>query len=281
MDILYKLEEFITEVSSLEKVCVNKNNIIKIIETKDDAGFLQKMIANNAIKKMKIDFPDRDNQYSSVASLELDWVAAAEVHTDEFLWGGFKILNIFESLGGPSHFWDIYNNDDRFWNNNAQPESEAIWQDFLPKLNYFHKSGHGDDGTFGCILREEGVYPCPIYFYDSGIWFEMEMGMEEYYNKMIECKAVYYWQYFYISPDVIVKKLGNFKPMYEEYSANYFNGPHPFMDKYKDGTFTFSIEGVLHQMEIIIKRFPTLFPGYDTAFFEEKYNALKRAFNNQ
>lgn len=228
---------------------------------------------------VNIDVPKEDWKYLDLGSIMLDWDSITNEHDEEYLWGGFKIHSYSSALSTPSHFWDNYNNDSRFWKNNSQPEAEAIWKEFLPKLNYFQKSGHGDDGTYGCILREEGVYPCPIYFFDSGIWFKMNMSLEEYYDTMIACKAVYYWQYFYIDTQEIVKKLGNYKPVYIEYDAKYLQGPHPFSDKFKDGTFTYSAEGVLHQMKNIIKRFPKLFPDVDLAYFKERCVALEKVLN--
>ncbi|HMJ47188.1 MAG TPA: hypothetical protein VK498_07640 [Ferruginibacter sp.] len=274
MTILQKFEQLITEVSGNTNLKVQQNNID---EVKDSADFFSQRLLARAKERMKVEIPEKDYQYDTIGSLILDWVATTNEPDEEYVWGGFRILSLIESLGVPSHFWDNYNNDSRFWKNNPQPEAEAIWEKFLPKLNYFHKSGHGDDGTFGCILREEGVYPCPIYFYDSGIWFKMDMTLEEYYNTMISCKAVYYWQYFYIDTEEIVKKLGNYKPRYVEYEAYYYNGPHPFLDKFEDGTFTTSAEAVSHQMKNIIKRFPKLFPDVDLTLFKEKCKALERA----
>jgi|GEM_PF-1246816 len=275
MIIIEKLNNFIKELdnTSLE---VNENNSEEVIK---NAGFLSQRILTRAKDSIKVEIPEEDYQYNSISALTLDWSSTTNEPNEEYLWGGFKILGLFESLGYPSHFWDNYNSDSRFWENNPQPEAEAIWQDFLPKLNYFQKSGHGDDGTYGCILREEGIYPCPIYFFDSGIWFKMDMNLEEYYDTMIACKAVYYWQYFYIDTQEIVKKLGNYKPVYIEYGAKYLQGPHPFSDKFKEGTFTYSAEGVLHQMRNIIKRFPKLFPDVDLTYFKEKCESLEKALN--
>ncbi|WP_300491209.1 hypothetical protein [Flavobacterium sp.] len=276
MIIIEKLNNFIKELDN-NSLQVNENNSEEVIK---NAGFLSQRILTRAKDWIKVEIPEEDYQYNSISALTLDWSSTTNESDEEYLWGGFKILGLFESLGYPSHFWDNYNNDSRFWKNNPQPEAEVIWQNFLPKLNYFHKSGHGDDGTYGCILREEGVYPCPIYFFDSGIWFKMDMNLEEYYDTMIACKAVYYWQYFYIDTQEIVKKLGNYKPVYVEYGSKYLQGPHPFSDKFKEGTFTYSAEGVLHQMRNIIKRFPKLFPDVDLTYFKEKYESLEKALNS-
>lgn len=277
MEFIKKLEKFIIEVCENSKIRVSKNNVT---EVKNNADFFSQRLLSKAQERMKIEIPKEDYQYDSIGSLTLDWDSASSHSDEEYIWGGFQLLSLIESLGSHSNFWDIYNNDNRFWENNPQPEEEAMWKDFLPKLNYFQKSGHGDDGTFGCILREEGIYPCPIYFFDSGIWFKMNMSLDEYYDTMITCKAVYYWQYFYIDTDEIVNKLGDFKPVFIEYGEKYLEGPHPFSDKFKDGTFTYSAEGVLHQMKNIIQRFPKLFPDVDLAYFKERCDALEKALDS-
>lgn len=274
MKVLEKFDLFITEICSNGALIIDKNNIAKV---KKNADFFSQLLLSRAEERINFKIPAEDYQYDSIGSLTLDWSSSTNEPDEEYLWGGFKLLSLIESLGANSYFWDNYNNDSRFWKNNLQPEAEEIWRAFLPKLNYFHKSGHGDDGTYGCILREEGVYPCPVYFFDSGIWFEMNMSLEEYYDTMIACKAVYYWQYFYIDTQEIVKKLGDYKPVFIEYGIKYLEGPHPFGDQFKHGTFTYSAEGVLHQMKNIVKRFPRLFPDLDLTYFKKRCEALEKA----
>ncbi len=274
MEVLEKLEDLITELCNNDAVIIGKNNLE---EVKKGVDFFSERMLTRAQERMQMIIPKEDYKFHTIRSLTLDWSSTTNEPNEAYLWGGFQLLSLIESLGTHSHFWDIYNNDSRFWKNNPQPEAEEIWREFLPKLNYFHKSGHGNDGTYGCILREEGVYPCPVYFFDSGIWFEMNMSLEEYYDTMIACKAVYYWQYFYIDTYEIVKKLGGYKPVYIEYGAKYLQGPHPFDDQFRDGTFTYSAEGVLHQMKNIVKRFPKLFPNVDLTYFKERCEALEKA----
>lgn len=277
MTVLEKLEKLITEICNNEKISVNKNNIE---EVKKGIGFFSERMLTRAKERMQIIIPEEDYKYHIIRSLTLDWSSTPSEPNGEYLWGGFQLLSLIESLGTHSHFWDNYNNDSRFWKNNPQPGAEAMWREFLPKLNYFQKSGHGDDGTYGCILREEGVYPCPVYFFDSGIWFKMDMNLEEYYDTLIASKAVYYWQYFYIDTQEIVRKLGNYKPRYTECDTYYYHGPNSFSNQFEDGTFTYSAQGVLYQMKIIIKRFPKLFPSVDLTYFKERCDALEKALNS-
>ncbi|MBX2950360.1 MAG: hypothetical protein KF704_13860 [Crocinitomicaceae bacterium] len=276
MELLEKFEQFINELKNNPHISVNEESVADNRELLEYCN--KKKNFEKVFEKTKIRVSEEDWKYEDLGALSLDWDATTNEPDEEYFWGGFQLQNFSAALSSRSNFWNRYNSQ-RFWKNNPQPEAEAVWETFLPKLNYINGSGHGSDGTFGCILREEGIYPCPVYFYDSGIWFKMDLEMREYYEKMLDCKAVYYWQYFYVATEEIVQKLGNFKPVLIEYDEKYLEGPHPFGDKFRDGTFTYSAEGVLHQMKNIIKRFPKLFPDMDLTYFKEKCDALEKAMN--
>lgn len=276
---LDKIENLINALEANQSISVIENGILenrRLLKYRDAEENFEEVF-----DAAKIRVPKEDWKYEDLGSLCLDWDSSASEPDESYLWGGFRFHNFSSALESPSYFWKSWNDDTRFWKNNPQPEAEAIWKDFLPKLNHFHKSGHGDDGTFGCILREEGVYPCPVYFYDSGIWFRMNMTLKEYYNAMIACKAVYCWQYFYIDTQEIVTKLDSFNPRYLEHGAYYFKGPRGggSLDEYRDGTITSSAQGVLLQMKNIIKRFPKLFPDVDLIYLKERCDALENALN--
>lgn len=272
-----EVEDFINELHTNEHISVLSDGILenrRLLKYRDAKENFEEVYSET-----KISVPKEDWKYEDLGSLHLDWESGTIEPEEFYLFGGFKLHHFSSALTDPSDFWRAYNGDNRFWENNSQPEAEAIWKDFLPKVNYFEKSGHGDYGTYGCILRDEGVYPCPVYFFDSGIWFELPMSLSAYYDAMIACKAVHYWQYFYIDTEEIVEKLGNFRPVFIEHGAKFIKGPHTFGDKFKDGTFTTSAEGVLQQMKNIIKRYPKLFPDVDLGYFKERYSALEKALN--
>lgn len=272
---LEKFEDFISDLKNNPFVCVREENVEenrRLLKFRHPEERFEEVYED-----MKIKVPKEDWKYQDLGALCLDWDAVTDKPDESYLWGGFQLHTFASALSSHSNFWEPYNDSARFWKNNPQPEAEAIWEDFLPKLNYINGSGHGNDGTFGCLLREDGVYPCPLYFYDSGIWFKLDMTLEEYYNTMLQCKAVYYWQYFYIDTDEIVKKLGNYHPVYTEEGAKFLLGPHAFDNELMNGTITTSAEGVLLQMKNIINRFPRLFPDFDLTYFTEKCDALEKA----
>lgn len=277
---LEKFEQFINELKNNPHISVNEESVADNRELMDFIDYKENF--NEVYEELRVHVPEADYKYEDLGALSLDWDATTNEPDEEYLWGGFQLHTFSSALSSPSNFWKRYNDSPRFWKNNRQPEAEAICEAFLPKLNYINGSGHSSDGTFGCILREDGIYPCPVYFYDSGIWFKMDLSLEEYYEKMLNSKAVYYWQYFYVATEEIVQKLGNFKPIFIEADTKYLEGPTAGLeDKFRDGTFTYSAEGVLHQMKNIIKLFPKLFPDMDLTHFKEKCDALKKALKNK
>lgn len=285
MALLEKFETFMREIADNPNIKIEKNNIDEI---KGEKPFISERAVRRAQETMGIEIPQEVYDHQAISSLRLKWTASGQYDWDNdvelrYLKGGFAIDGLLSALGGESSFWKNYNGDSRFWKTDYQQEAKAVYETFLPQLNDFQSSARGEseasDGTYGCILREKGVYPCPVYFFDSGMWFEMNMTVEQYYDAMMHCKAVYYWQYFYIDTDKIVKELANFNPRYLEYGAYYFNGPQggATLDEYRDGIVTSSAHGVLIQMQTIIKRFPKLFPDVDLTYFKERCEALEKA----
>lgn len=289
MELFEKFENFMREIANNPNIKIEKNNIDEI---KNRKPFISERALLRAREAMGMEISEEVFQYGTIASLGLKWTASGGWDFNDeielrYLKGGYEIDGLLYALGGRSTFWKYYNDDSRFWKTDHQLEAKAVYETFLPKLNVFQSSVRGESeasaGTYGCILCEKGVYPCPVYFYDSGMWFEMNMSVEQYYDAMLKCKGVHCWQYFYVDTDKIMKELGNFNPRYLEYGAYYFNGPKggASTDEYRDGTVTSTAHGVLIQMQNIIYRFPKLFPDVDLTYFKERCNALEKALNNK
>ncbi|HEX7870241.1 MAG TPA: hypothetical protein VF455_09010 [Chryseobacterium sp.] len=99
MDILEKLEQLIVEISGDNKLKVEKINIDKIKERK---GYISNLIFEQAVKAIDVEIPKTDYQYDEISSIILDWTAVTAEPDETYLWGGFRILGLFESLGFPS-----------------------------------------------------------------------------------------------------------------------------------------------------------------------------------
>ena len=175
--------------------------------------------------------------FFNVSILKSCWSYTNE--NNEFIYGGFLFNGISEALAQSSKFWDVFNSLNRY-----KPSEEELA--FLKKLNWFEKQAWGDDGKFGCFLREPGDFPPKIYFYDSGAYFPMNTSLEEYFDAMIASCAVRGWQYFYID----------------------FPDEFPELRKVNR-------EKVLAELTRTITVLPRLFPDKDFSYHEKRFYEIK------
>ncbi|AEY67272.1 hypothetical protein [Clostridium sp. BNL1100] len=141
---------------------------------------------NFSLKKEYYDF-------FRISSMSFAWSFTNE--KNQFIYGGFLFNGILDLFIQDSDFWDLSNSINQHKPNEGELE-------FLKKLNWFEKQSWGDDGRFGCFLREAGDFPPRIYFYDNSAYFPMNLSLEEYFGAMIASCAVRGWQYFYVDiPD--------------------------------------------------------------------------------
>jgi len=199
-----------------------------------------------------IALPESVLKYCYISSIHLDWTYSKDVN---WLYGGAR-FNFFDCLAFPSNFWKL----------DHDPPASKTEEEFLNKLVYFQRSGHGDDGTFGCFLREEGQYPCDIYFYDKGIYWKLDLTLDEYFDKLIEYKTVASWQYFYIETEDLIKKLEGVTCKAWSFIT--------FSDIKEEAP---RIEGVLYHMNMIVSLFPKLFPDVDLSHAIAQRDSLSQA----
>jgi hypothetical protein len=195
-----------------------------------------------------------DKHFQQLSSLTFSW--SNSKNTGKLLYGGFQINGFTSCFTSLSVFW--------------QPDGQGCTdkeKEFYSKLNWFHKSAYGSDGAYGCFYREHGVYPCPVYFYDLGETFLMNMNLGEYYEKMLENKAVALWEYFYIDPKEIITK-------YKYLDCSLWNHLHMNLGNKSRA------EGVLVHMNYIIDLFPGLFPDFDLSFLKAKRDLYKQTLEN-
>jgi hypothetical protein len=248
MDILsQKFTTLLDELNNNPSIKVEGNNFSDSIRKRPDKIYEWEF---QSALKQNIKIPQEDKKFLEVATAQLDWTNAVG-DFNEFIYGGFQMLGYSEVLYTPSFFWDRYDNKESKEN--------------LSKLGAFHKSGHGDDGTFGCFFRE-GNYPFPIYFYDNGVSFKLDLSLDQYYEEMLRHKAVMLWQYFYISPQEIIEKLS---------TRDCKIWIAPFREV--KGT---RVDGVIEFISKVIRLFPNLFPELDMEFYENKKQELIKAYND-
>ena len=235
MNIIQKLQGFIDYLLRNKTIEIDEEiTSSKVIVSSD--FFIDNQIKSIYMNK-GIKIGDNYRYFFSISDLSSCWCYTNE--NNEFIYGGFWFNGLSEALAQTSKFWDVFNSLNRY-----RPSEEELA--FLKKLNWFEKQAWGDDGKFGCFLREPGDFPPKIYFYDSGAYFPMNTSLEEYFDAMIASCAVRGWQYFYIVfPDEF--------PELREVNK----------------------EKVLAELTRTITVLPRLFPDKDFSYHEKRFYEIK------
>jgi hypothetical protein len=234
-NIIQQLQDFIGYLGDARTIkLVTEKTCAEVIDTPQI--FVENQI--KLISKHKgIEISNDFHYFFNISDLSGCWSFTNK--NNDFIYGGFLFNGLSESLAQDSDFWDVYNSI----NKHEPSERES---GFLKKLNWFEKQAWGDDGKFGCFLREPGNFPLKIYFYDSGAYFPMITSLEEYFDAMISSCAVRGWQYFYINfPD----EFPNLKEVNKE--------------------------KILKELELTVKLLPILFPDRDFSFHQKRYEEIE------
>ncbi len=151
-----------------------------------EEGVLE-MVVEDIARDCGVTLSGGDTDYIDFDGASLMW----HVADDEFLYGGFKINGLWESLAVPSQFWKV---DFSLPPDVEVPENLAHFE----KLGWFEQQAWGDDWRFGCFVRKPGTFPPHIAFFDRNWYVPMEFSLSQYYDAMFASCAVKGWQYFYI-----------------------------------------------------------------------------------
>jgi len=168
------------------------------------------------------------------ASSSLAWTNSNE----SFIYGGFKINGLWEALVVKSSFWKI--------DFSLAPDAEVPEElKHFEQLNWFEQQAWADDWRYGCFIREKGVFPPKIAFFDKNWYTPMGLDLEGYFDAMFASCAVQGWQYFYID----------------------YNQEIPHLEK------------AVEDMERAVKLLPKLFPDMDFSYHAQKLEELKQIKN--
>ncbi len=228
----------------MEKIIENTNRFKQLIEansnirknTNDWSDFLElsDSAINRAVKRIEkyagIVLAPEFYKLNLFSGYKICW----HYEKDEFIYGGFRINGISEALALKSEFWKV---DFSLASDQEVPEELKHFE----KLNWFEKQAWGDDWRFGCFIRDKGVFPPQIAFFDRNWYVPMPLSLEEYFDAMFASCAVKGWQYFYVDID------------------NDF--PH--------------LEKALEDMEKAIRLLPKIFPNMDFSYHINKLDLVK------
>ena len=249
--LLDKFEEFRKDVINSDHNNVLEDNYEIIKSVGDFYNYEEKFSILKG--KTGIDIPKADWESLATSGLTLDWDRPAESYEEAYMYGGYVIQDLTMCLGYDDPFWKI---------DHPSPSDEERL--FLEKINYIQRCAHGNDGTYGCLYREQGVYPCPVYFYDKGLYCKMNLDYDQYYESMLASSAVSYWQYFYIDIDEIYSRT-------RDINADNINSV--YHDEIPEGITKF--EAIINHLESNLKLLPDSFPDKDFSYHQKHLEELK------
>lgn len=155
------------------------------------------MVVEDIQREYGVTLSGVDTDYIDFDGASLMWHVADE----EFLYGGFKINGLWESLVVPSQFWKV--------DFSLPPDVEVPEHlKHFEKLGWFEKQAWGDDERIGCFIRKPGTFPPQIAFFDRNWYVSTTLSLEEYFEAMFASCAVKGWQYFYIEITEDMPHLG-------------------------------------------------------------------------
>ena len=211
-------------------------------------------------RKKNYELSEQQTLLYFLAGIEILWTRPAKI-SEILLHGGFAFNGLTDVLTMKTDFWV-----DSIKEFGKNPSSEEL--KFLNTLSWFESpTPHAlaiYTPMYGCFELLENKYPERLFFYDSGTVYELDMTFEAYISNLIDSVAVYCWQYFYIDPDVIIRKNKGIKG-----TAWYMSMEIDFPEQND------RLENIIMYMEYCVKLLPTSFPGKDFTFHQNSLDKLK------
>lgn len=233
MNIIEKYQQFLSELEANPNIEFN-------LDLCKEFKFLYNATMDLLLEEFEeenIQIDEANQVYLHLSSLSIDWDSKLK-NVDMVLHGGFKINGMLEAMTNHSSFWK-----GAF----SLPPGKEVPEGLkhFTQLGWFEHQAW-EDGRYGCFIKQAGIFPPPLAFYNCGWYVKLDMNLEEYFTKMFEMYAVRGWQFFYVDVTSDI----------------------PYLDD------------VLRDMRIAAEQLPLLFPEKDWSFQIEKYqedlNRLKK-----
>ena len=186
------------------------------------------------------------------------------------LYGGFT-FHLGESMVlWPSNKWKKGYEDFLQY---AKEDEEQ--KDLLSKLTWFESptpvAGPIYTPYYGCVLVEEGHFPDKFYFFDGGIIYPLPFkSYEEYITTLLGNAGVECWQYFYVDPELLVKRNKGLNYMTTDlrFRTHLVEKIAPFV---YEPSYTFDrLDLIVEYLKRCAKHLPPAFPAIDFGH-QEKY----------
>lgn len=240
---------FVKKIEDFYQVINKKNNNIRLFTTSNmEKWSLSNRSRDRIFKTINkesepVKLAEDQKGYIELSAIfKLDWIYSAP--EKDYLKGGFRFSGLFESLCLKSKLLKSLKDD-----NVPYPETEEETA-FLNQLNPFVKA-FDDRKFYGCFLRNTPNFPPPIYFYDYGLYFPMNVDLDGYLDAMFASFATYRWQYFYID---------EFPPEQLDRMGKLFR--------------TLNRKNLYQELKKITESLPKAFPDHDFSYHKERLDFL-------
>ena len=215
----------------------------------------------------------------SVSSCALRWRRPATREKEGYLPGGFS----FNGLT------DIFESQASFWEKSVEEfkkvgEAHLIDRELLTKLRWIESPTPLIEAwynpQFGCVKFEEGKFPDEFYFYDSGLIYLLPFqSFDEYIKALADSAAVIGWQYFYIDPELVIKKNNG---------VNYITWSQHISSELEEGLKSLTIKTdtrfdrldlIDEYLERCIRLLPGSFPFINFGHHKKYYSAFRKLYS--
>jgi hypothetical protein len=200
---------------------LNNDSIDISIDTRTTKMFDQFMIDESFQKRFKVVFDESLKLVESAKSIvvnedqrltfclfsaHLRWRKVDRVHGNVPMYGGFAFNQgeamVMESL---EKWKESYADFIEY------EEEISEDKDLLSNLTWFesptHQFGSQYIPYYGSVRLREGSFPYEFYFFDGGVIYPLPFNSyEEYIQALILNVGLECWQYFYVDPEVLVRK---------------------------------------------------------------------------
>lgn len=252
------IEEMLNSYSSIDEKILNKI----IIEIK---------------RKTNIDLSIEQAKFSYLATCFVSWKNPETFELKGYLDGGFCFNGLTDIFTGNLKFWKNSIDDFlRFENSNL------VDLNLLKDLRWFESplSPISADYSpqFGCVKLQPNKLPEDFYFYDSGLVYPLPFkSFDEYINALIASGSVTSWQYFYIDPELIIKKNKGLNYLtWSKYTIS--RVVMNIQDGHDKGKYD-RLDIINEYLEKCTRRLPQSFPFLDFSFHIQYYEKFKELYN--
>ena len=282
-DIHFQLKEFIETVEKHTKdVEIDGQSTRMLLQFMTDEAFRQKFIPliKRRMEKVKTE---------KGLSISKDQEIPFTLFGAHLRWYSYELVGGFQFCYGSSMIFSRITTD--AWKKDHEDflkyeSSSRNDQILLDRLLYFESPTAPNAAIrtsyYGCVVENDHSFPHDFYFYDDGLIYALPFnGYQEYIEAMLVNAAVECWQYFYISPQELVKKNKGLNYMTTdlrmttelvqnisvyEYNPNYSFDRLDLIFEYLQRVVRFLPEG-----------FPTLNFDHQNEYLKELEKEIKRA----